>query len=97
MKKYNSAVKIITNIFTFVYIVVVFLLVVFLIAGKVDWLIAASTIFSSTIELVLLYALNNALSRIALLENDKNENNDTTMPIDDEIKAKGSEQTEIKE
>ena len=69
MKKYNSIIKTLVVIFTIAYIAVIIALIALLAKHYIDWATAVFTFVSCTVELILLYALNNALARVSALEN----------------------------
>ncbi len=68
MKKYNDIMFVIKIVNIFAYCVILLCMVLLPILGLVDWGIAIVTIVSCTIELVLTFALCNALDRIERLE-----------------------------
>lgn len=84
--KYNSLIKVLVIVFSIAYGIVVFLLIGFLAVKRIDWSTALTTFASCTVELILLYALNNALKRIEVMENQLNKikRNDASQAVSDE-------------
>lgn len=69
MKKYNNIVATISVIFTVIYIIAVIVFIILAALRLIDWVALVVFIISGAIELILLWALNNALERIEVLEN----------------------------
>lgn len=68
MKKYNKIVNVIANIFTVLTILGVVAMIVLLCLLMIDWFSFVVSVLSCVIQLVLLWALNSALTRIDNLE-----------------------------
>jgi len=69
MKKNYGIVGTIAIIYSVCYVISLILMIVFLALQSMDWVTFLILLISSTIELILVWALNNALTRITMLEN----------------------------
>lgn len=70
MNKLHTAIYVIAIISTAALVIVFFVLISFLSKGIIDWGTFFNIMISGIIELILLYGLNSALSRIEKLEKD---------------------------
>ena len=69
MKKYNNIVATLAVIFTVLYAIAVIVFIILTALKLMDWVSLVIFIVSGAVELILLWALNNALERIGVLEN----------------------------
>ena len=69
MKKDYGIVGIIAIIYTVCYVISLILMLVFLGLQSLDWVTFLVSLISTTVELILIWSLNSALTRITMLEN----------------------------
>lgn len=69
MKKSYGIVGIIAIIYSVCYVISLILMIVFLALQLMDWVSFFISLISTTVELILVWALNGALTRITMLEN----------------------------
>lgn len=70
--KYNSAIKVLMIVFTIAFIIGIMAIIGLLTVGEIGWGTAISSFLTGVINLILIYALNNALARISTLEDKMN-------------------------